>query len=93
MSRLAATSATAPADEVVAETFKVLVLGGSDVGKTSIVRLYDRGEVATNLLPTVGKQLTNCLVTGTDGDITIWWLEHVFIFPTKSLEIGMLKAS
>lgn len=42
-------------DEVVAETFKVLVLGSSDVGKTSLVRLYSTGETATNLLPTVGR--------------------------------------
>ena len=44
------------ADEVVAETFKVLVLGGSDVGKTSIVRFFTSGgQVPANLLPTVGK--------------------------------------
>lgn len=57
MSRPAATSrgsATSTADEIIAETFKVLVLGGSDVGKTSIVKLYAKEEVATNLLPTVG---------------------------------------
>ena len=42
------------APEVVAATFKVLVLGNSDVGKTSLIRLYSRGEVAQNLLPTVG---------------------------------------
>jgi len=40
--------------EVVAATFKVLVLGNSDVGKTSLIRLYATGEVAQNLLPTVG---------------------------------------
>ena len=47
--------ATLGADEVVAETFKVLVLGNSDVGKTSLVKLYTTGEVATKLLPTVGE--------------------------------------
>ena len=43
------------ADQVVAETFKVLVLGSSEVGKTSLVRLYASGETATNLITTVGK--------------------------------------
>ena len=43
------------ADEVVAETFKVLVLGNSDVGKTSLIRLYTTGETAANLIPTVGE--------------------------------------
>lgn len=43
------------ADEVVAETFKVLVLGNSDVGKTSLIRLYSTGETAANLIPTVGE--------------------------------------
>lgn len=43
------------ADEVVAETFKILVLGNSDVGKTSLIRLYTTGETATNLIPTVGE--------------------------------------
>lgn len=42
-------------DEVVAETFKVLVLGNSDVGKTSLIKLYTTGEMATQLLPTVGE--------------------------------------
>lgn len=44
-------------DEVVAETFKVLVLGNSDVGKTSLIKLYTTGEMATKLLPTVGEML------------------------------------
>ena len=40
---------------VVAATFKVLVLGNSDVGKTSLIRLYSTGKVARNLLSTVGE--------------------------------------
>lgn len=43
------------ADGVVAETFKVLVLGNSDVGKTSLIKLYTTGEMTTKLLPTVGE--------------------------------------
>ena len=46
---------TSEADEVVAETFKVLVLGNSDVGKTSLIKLYTTGEAAGNLMMTVGK--------------------------------------
>ena len=47
----------ASSEEVVAETFKVLVLGGSDVGKSSLVKHYTSGGQAAsaNLLPTVGE--------------------------------------
>ncbi len=47
-------SLTSPEVEVVAATFKVLVLGNSDVGKSSLIRVYTTGDVARNLLPTVG---------------------------------------
>ena len=46
---------TSEGDEIVAETFKVLVLGNTDVGKTSLIKLYTTGEAAGNLLSTVGK--------------------------------------
>ena len=50
----AASTALVDDGEVVAETFKVLVLGGSDVGKTSVVRYFTSGGNVPNLLPTVG---------------------------------------
>ena len=39
---------------VVAATFKVLVLGNSQVGKTSLIRLYSKGEFVLHPLPTIG---------------------------------------
>lgn len=51
------TTGTSGADEVVAETFKVLVLGNSDVGKTSLIKLYTTGEMVPKLLPTVGEMV------------------------------------
>ena len=54
MSRVPAKS-RGSTEVVVAETFKVLVLGSSEVGKTSLVKLYTEGQIPTNLLSTVGK--------------------------------------
>ena len=42
---------------VVAATFKILVLGNSDVGKSSLIQKYTTGRVTKSLLPTVGEWL------------------------------------
>ena len=39
---------------VVAVTFKVLVLGDSFVGKTSVISYFDSGDTPMQLLPTIG---------------------------------------
>ena len=45
---------------VVAATFKVLVLGNSNVGKSSLIKYYSAAERAqNNLMPTIGL----CVVT------------------------------
>ena len=42
-------------DVVVATTFKVLVLGNSNVGKTSLIKAYATGESPQKMMPTIGK--------------------------------------
>ena len=42
---------------VVAATFKILVLGNSDVGKSSLIQKYTTGRATKSLLPTVGEWL------------------------------------
>ena len=42
---------------VVAATFKILVLGDSNVGKSSLVKSYSSGRQAKDLLPTIGINL------------------------------------
>lgn len=39
----------------VAQTFKVLVLGDSGVGKTSLINYYKDGYASPNLISTIGK--------------------------------------
>lgn len=46
---------------VVAATFKILVLGNSDVGKSSLIQKYTTGRVTKSLLPTVGEWLVGQL--------------------------------
>ena len=41
--------------DVVVATFKILVLGNADVGKSSLIRLYTTGKAARDLLPTIGR--------------------------------------
>lgn len=42
-------------DEVVAATFKILVLGESNVGKSSLIKSYATRKKPAALLPTIGK--------------------------------------
>lgn len=42
----------------VTHTFKVLVLGDSGVGKTSLIKYYTEGEASPNILSTIGRQIT-----------------------------------
>lgn len=46
-----------PSEEVVAATFKVLVLGNSNVGKSTIIKLFSAGQHPGSLLPTIGESL------------------------------------
>ena len=39
----------------VAQTFKILVLGDSGVGKTSLINYYKDGFASPNLISTIGK--------------------------------------
>ena len=41
--------------EVVAATFKVLVLGNSSVGKSSLIKRYSSSEKPGSMMPTIGK--------------------------------------
>ena len=41
--------------EVVAATFKVLVLGNSNVGKSSLIKRYSTSEKPGSMMPTIGK--------------------------------------
>ena len=43
-------------EEVVAATFKVLVLGSSDVGKTSLIQSYATGKQPASK-PTLGEEI------------------------------------
>lgn len=40
---------------VVAATFKVLVLGNSNVGKSSLIKHYSAAEKAGTMMPTIGQ--------------------------------------
>lgn len=42
-------------DVAVAQTFKVLVLGDSGVGKTSLIQYYKQRAPSLNMISTVGK--------------------------------------
>ena len=44
-------------EPVVAATFKILVLGDSNVGKSSLIKSYFNGAQLKNLLPTIGETL------------------------------------
>ena len=39
---------------VVAATFKVLVLGNSNVGKSSLIKRYSTTEKSESMMPTIG---------------------------------------
>ena len=39
----------------VAQTFKVIVLGDSGVGKTSLIHFYKQGVVPPNMISTIGE--------------------------------------
>ena len=39
---------------VVAATFKVLVLGNSNVGKSSLIKRYSAAEKSESMMPTIG---------------------------------------
>ena len=45
-------------DVAVAQTFKVLVLGDSGVGKTSIIQYYKKGVPSLSMISTVGESPT-----------------------------------
>ena len=48
--------ARAMSEEIpVTHTFKVLVLGDSAVGKTSLIKYYTEGEASPNILSTIGR--------------------------------------
>lgn len=59
---------------VVAATFKILVLGNSDVGKSSLIQKYTTGRVTKSLLPTVGIDFTDVIIAvrGTKVKLRIW---------------------
>ncbi|XP_064388036.1 ras-related protein Rab-10-like [Halichondria panicea] len=60
---------------VVAATFKVLVLGNTSVGKSTLIRLYSSGgEHPGKMLPTVGVDFTDVIVNvrGTKVKLRIW---------------------
>ena len=42
-------------DIPVTHTFKVLVLGDSGVGKTSLIKYYTEGEASPSILSTIGR--------------------------------------
>lgn len=42
-------------DVVVAATFKVLVLGNSNVGKSSLIKRYSAAEKPESMMPTIGQ--------------------------------------
>ena len=47
---------------VVAQTFKVLVLGDSGVGKSSLIHYYTQGSAPTSMLSTIGNvRLDQCV--------------------------------
>lgn len=47
--------AMASDDEVVAATFKILVLGDSNVGKSSLIQSYCRKKKHGSMIPTIGE--------------------------------------
>ena len=51
---MASSSENSP-DVAVAQTFKVLVLGDSGVGKTSLIQYYKQGVSSMNMISTVGE--------------------------------------
>lgn len=59
---------------VVAVTFKVLVLGDSFVGKTSVISYFDSGDTPMQLLPTIGMDFTDVVISvrGTRAKLRIW---------------------
>ena len=48
---------------VVAATFKVLVLGNSNVGKSSLIKYYSAAEKPENMMPTIGWLISICSVS------------------------------
>lgn len=66
--------AEAESDEVVAATFKILVLGDSNVGKSSLIKSCSTNQRPKNLMPTVGVDFTDVVVSvrGTKIKLRVW---------------------
>ncbi len=78
--------AEAESDEVVAATFKILVLGDSNVGKSSLIKSCSTNQRPKNLMPTVGMLLLASwslgrwilLPSAFQGWISLmWWCQFV----------------
>eukprot|EP00731_Ephydatia_muelleri_P017747 Em0010g845a len=59
---------------VVSATFKVLVLGDSSVGKTSVISRYATGDVPLRLIATIGMDFSDIVVSagGTKVKLRVW---------------------
>lgn len=61
-------------EPVVAATFKILVLGDSNVGKSSLIKSYFKGAKLKDILPTIGIDFTDMIlsVRGTKVRLRVW---------------------